>query len=128
MFSIANAFGAQSGASVSALFARIGIATRTAQPWLFPEASLGLLDTDGDGIPDVDELRIGTNPFDRDTDHDGYPDGLEIALGSDPLDPNSIPNLNRPVEIDSPAVIIRNFVLQALKTTPAHPVKSRSPQ
>ena len=47
---------------------------------------LHLLDTDGDGIPDEDEIRLGTNPFDPDTDHDGYPDGLEIALGSDPLD------------------------------------------
>ncbi len=37
-------------------------------------------DTDNDGIPDLDELVAGTNPFDYDTDGDGLPDGYELAI------------------------------------------------
>lgn len=128
MFSIANVSGGPLPGSVSSVFTRGTIAARTARPWLFLEGSLGLLDTDGDGIPDADELRLGTNPFDADTDHDGYPDGLEIALGSDPLDPNSTPNLNRPGFIISPTVVIGNSILRALKSVPAYPTDLRRRQ
>lgn len=69
------------------------------------------LDTDGDGIPDAEELvfgtdpgqfdsdrdglsdgaekEIGTNPTNADTDGDGIQDGREAALEYDPLDPAS---------------------------------------
>ena len=54
---------------------------------------LATIDTDNDGIPDLLELELGTNPFDYDTDGDGLPDGYEVMLGkgdgdtfiSDPL-------------------------------------------
>lgn len=42
-------------------------------------------DTDGDGLYDSDELRIKTNPLDSDTDGDGYSDGDEVKNGYDPL-------------------------------------------
>ena len=43
-------------------------------------------DTDNDGIPDLIEFEIGTNPFDFDTDGDGLPDGYELCIaGSNPL-------------------------------------------
>lgn len=42
-------------------------------------------DTDGDGITDEDEKRIGTNPEKADSDRDGIPDGLELQLGLNPL-------------------------------------------
>ena len=48
-------------------------------------------DTDKDGIKDLDELRLGTDPFNPDTDGDGFTDGEELAAGTDPLDPNSKP-------------------------------------
>ena len=109
------------------------VATRTAQawvsrPWLFLDSMLHLLDTDGDGVPDEDEIRQGTNPFDPDTDHDGYPDGLEIALGSDPLDPKSIPDINRPGFGVSQPLTIQNFAPFARIIAPALPVASRRKQ
>ena len=34
-------------------------------------------DSDGDGLSDAEELKLGSNPLDADTDHDGYGDLLE---------------------------------------------------
>ena len=43
-------------------------------------------DTDNDGLPDLIEFEIGTNPFDFDTDGDGLPDGWELMIaGLNPL-------------------------------------------
>jgi hypothetical protein len=55
-----------------------------------PSCGDPLLDSDGDGLADLRERRVGTDPFDPDTDRDGVRDWLEVALGSsglDPLDP-----------------------------------------
>lgn len=46
-------------------------------------------DSDGDGLPDVDEDLLGTDPAHPDTDGDGFNDLLEVRLaaaGFDPLD------------------------------------------
>lgn len=51
--------------------------------------SLTLKDSDGDGLSDWDEIRLGTNPFDPDSDGDGYLDSYEIIHGYDPLKPGS---------------------------------------
>ena len=50
-------------------------------------------DTDGDGISDGAELNAGTNPrvSNADTDGDGFTDGQELAAGSDPANPASVP-------------------------------------
>ena len=45
----------------------------------------GNLDSDGDGLTDAEERRIGTDPFRADTDGDGISDGDEVRLGLDPL-------------------------------------------
>jgi hypothetical protein len=37
-------------------------------------------DTDGDGVPDVDETRLGTDPTKADTDGDGIPDNVELSV------------------------------------------------
>ena len=42
-------------------------------------------DTDGDGLSDALELEYGTNPLSADTDGDGMSDADEIRLGRDPL-------------------------------------------
>jgi uncharacterized protein YkwD len=50
------------------------------------------MDTDGDGLYDVDETDVYmTDPEDPDTDNDGSDDGLEIYSGTDPLDEDSQP-------------------------------------
>jgi cysteine-rich repeat protein len=38
-------------------------------------------DSDMDGIPDMVETRIGTNPMNADSDMDGVPDGAEVGAG-----------------------------------------------
>ena len=45
----------------------------------------GQLDSDNDGLGDVDEKNAGTNPEKYDTDGDGFNDKDEIDLGRDPL-------------------------------------------
>jgi hypothetical protein len=42
------------------------------------------VDTDGDGLSDIDELAARTNPLVRDTDGGGLIDGLEVLAGTDP--------------------------------------------
>lgn len=47
-------------------------------------------DSDGDGLTDAHETRIGTNPFDPDTDKDGLSDGEEVLVQkTDPLNPDT---------------------------------------
>lgn len=45
-------------------------------------------DSDDDGLPDHEELRLGTNPANSDSDNDGFLDGTEVVLGYDPLNPS----------------------------------------
>jgi hypothetical protein len=56
-----------------------------------PEA----LDTDADGIPDWQELAIGTNPNLPDTDNDKMPDGWEFENELDPLSDDAAADSDR---------------------------------
>jgi hypothetical protein len=51
----------------------------------------GSMDSDGDGLSDLQEIMIGTDPFNPDTDGDGFSDGVEVVSGSDPLNPLCTP-------------------------------------
>jgi hypothetical protein len=51
------------------------------------DPSDALLDSDGDGLSNLEECRLGTDPRNPDTDGDGYSDGAEILSGTNPLDP-----------------------------------------
>lgn len=54
---------------------------------LYPGISAGsgmTEDRDGDGLSDLAESVIGTNPVIADTDSDNIPDGMEIRQGTDP--------------------------------------------
>lgn len=42
------------------------------------------LDFDHDGLSNVDELRMGSDPYSKDTDQDGFGDGDEVQSGHDP--------------------------------------------
>ncbi|MFO0591046.1 MAG: EGF domain-containing protein [Polyangiaceae bacterium] len=53
------------------------------------------VDSDGDGLSDVIELQIGSNPNDQDSDDDGVIDGLEPNPGGD-ADNDGIPNVLDP--------------------------------
>ncbi len=44
------------------------------------------LDSDGDGLTDLQEYENGTDPSDSDSDNDDIPDGWEVEYGFDPLD------------------------------------------
>lgn len=46
-------------------------------------------DTDGDGVIDGDEIAAGANPLDPDSDNDGILDNEEVALGTDPTKQDS---------------------------------------
>ncbi|MBM4164783.1 MAG: hypothetical protein FJ222_10150 [Lentisphaerae bacterium] len=65
-----------------------------------------LTDSDGDGLSDFDEIRVhGTNPLLRDSDGDGVSDSNEIRAGTDP---NSETDVFKIVAADgSEAVVMR---------------------
>ena len=46
------------------------------------------VDSDGDGLLDWEEAKLGTNPYNPDTDGDGLSDKWEVDNGYDPLNPN----------------------------------------
>ncbi len=49
-----------------------------------PAGTTSSFDTDGDGLTDLEEEALGTDPNDADTDDDGIEDGNEVDLGTDP--------------------------------------------
>ena len=52
-------------------------------------AALAAVDSDGDGLSNLQEYQRGTDPRNPDTDGDGLPDIQEVALGTDPLNADS---------------------------------------
>ena len=46
-------------------------------------------DSDGDGLTNLEEYLLGTDPNNSDSDGDGLPDGLEIRIGTNPLNPDT---------------------------------------
>ena len=52
------------------------------------------LDSDNDGISDIDELHIGTDYLKLDSDNDGFGYLIELFVSSNPLDQNQKPKLS----------------------------------
>jgi len=75
------------------------------------------LDSDGDGVPDYQEIRDGTNPNDpnsfKDSDGDGVPDYVEKQQGTNPNDPNSF--------LDSDGDGVPDYVEKQQGTNPNDP-------
>lgn len=51
------------------------------------------IDSDGDGLPDHEEILLGTDPFNPDTDGDGVDDFTEVIFGYNPLSAADTPAL-----------------------------------
>ena len=60
--------------------------------------NIGDGDTDGDGLSDIQEDDIGTDPENPDTDGDGLPDGREVFGGLPGAPNNSVTN---PLDVDT---------------------------
>ena len=71
------------GGTIWALAVTRGNPTQTPTPQLTTTA--WAVDTDGDGLSDVDEMILGTDPTLPDTDGDGLKDGDEQRAGTNPL-------------------------------------------
>jgi hypothetical protein len=48
------------------------------------DANDATMDSDGDGVTNLEEYYVGTNPARVDTDSDGIPDGYELSYGLNP--------------------------------------------
>lgn len=57
-----------------------------------------MIDTDGDGLPDDLEKRMGTNPNVSDTDGDGYSDGAEVKNNYNPAGEGEIKTALAPID------------------------------
>jgi len=78
------------------------------------------IDTDGDGLTDVQEAALGTNPLLADSDGDGAPDGVEVTAGTNPKQNFSLPKpviTSQPVSITNMAGGSATFSVTA--TNPA---------
>lgn len=61
-----------------------------------------VIDSDGDGLSDLAESFLGTDPYNSDTDGDGYTDKEEILAGYNPLGPGRLSDhTNLDVFVDS---------------------------
>ncbi len=58
------------------------------------------IDLDSDGLSDVIEEKLGTNPVVADTDGDGFNDGKEVLRGFDPLSAGKVRLKNKNVKVD----------------------------
>ena len=65
-------------------------------------------DSDNDGLSDLTERQIGTDPSDPDTDDDKFKDGEEIEAGTDPLDPDDYPGVLRGFDFSTIELVDEN--------------------
>ena len=72
------------------IFNQLGNREKEQQVAQATTAALALAaDDDGDGLPNVEEIRLGTDPAKADSDGDGLNDKKEVDLGTDPKNPDT---------------------------------------
>jgi hypothetical protein len=64
-------------------------------------------DSDGDGLTDRREVRLGTDPTDPDTDGDFVDDSTEIAIGTNPKNPLTTILLFVVIVVTSIAIVVK---------------------
>jgi len=72
-----------------------------------------MIDSDGDGLPDDMEKRLGSDPNNPDTDQDGHKDGEEVRNGLSPLGEGKIAEKMAPID----EAILQNKVLSQPNVT-----------
>ncbi len=87
----------------------LGFDTKADDPLPFAHLRAGDPDTDGDGVPNMLEQALGTNPASTDTDGDSYEDMVELRNAYDPLRPNA---LRLPVDHAFTKKMAGRFILQ----------------
>jgi hypothetical protein len=83
---------------------------------LYVDAPISLLrqDSDGDGLTDLAEERLLTDPLDADTDHDGCPDGLDPLPHVAPRQDESAAARALEVVLDAVAGSARHAIVQGV--------------
>ncbi len=56
-------------------------------------------DYDGDGLNNLGEYQLGTDPTNPDTDSDQMPDGWEVSYGLNPLDSSDLKSLSQSIDL-----------------------------
>lgn len=87
----------------------LGFDTKADDPLPFAHLRAGDPDEDGDGVPDMLEQALGTNPKNTDTDADSYNDMVELRNAYDPLRANA---LRLPVDLAFTKKLAGRFILQ----------------
>ena len=82
-----------------------GYEVRNGKDPMDPQSFPAPPDTDCDGLSNIIEREIGTDPFDPDSDDDGFLDGDEARLNHDPLDDSSHPPYS---DMDCNGILDRN--------------------
>lgn len=78
----------------------------------------GVTDGDNDGLSDLYEENLGTDPYNCDSDGDSYMDGVEVMTNCDPLNESLICK-DKKIEIISSSVLIRNGRAEGIKVAHA---------
>jgi acetyl esterase/lipase/outer membrane protein assembly factor BamB len=75
-------------------------------------------DSDGDGLPDVQEMALGTSVSAPDTDGDGFNDGVELWAGTSPKLVTDHPRLPAPTFVPEAGTYFHNLLVALTNSAP----------